>query len=88
MIQLILKNIFMQEIGRVQEDYPKWENTQEQMLKKNLEKETIYQKQKRRDFNIRHPRKLVAYGPICAETPTEAKRQIGKMKGLEVWETK
>lgn len=39
-------------------------------------------------YNYRYTGSAVAYGPIYAETPTEAKQKIGKVKGLEVWETR
>jgi len=39
-------------------------------------------------YNYRYTGASVAYGPIYAENPVEAKKQIGKVKGLEVWETR
>jgi hypothetical protein len=42
----------------------------------------------KKKYNYRYTGASVAYGPIYADTPIEAKKQIGKVKGLEVWETR
>ena len=39
-------------------------------------------------YNYRYTGASVAYGPVYAQNPVEAKKKIGKVKGLEVWETR